>query len=178
GIGLTTSGIGLTESGVGLTASGIGLTTSGIGLTTSGVGLTESGVGLTASGIGLTESGVGLTASGSGLTMSGVGMSGVGMGASIPPIRVRDFWLVADSELIIYGSTEPNARLTIGGRPVKLNPDGTFRIQVSFPDGIINYPIIATSVDGKNTCSIHMRFTRQTPERQTNNREEMVLKRF
>ncbi|MEB3212315.1 MAG: DUF4912 domain-containing protein, partial [Leptolyngbyaceae bacterium] len=61
---------------------------------------------------------------GMGLTMSGAGMSGVGFSASAPPIRPRQFWLVADAELIVYGATEPDATVTIGGRPIKLNPDG------------------------------------------------------
>lgn len=39
-------------------------------------------------------------------TLSGVGMSGIGFAASMPPIRPRKFWLVADAELIVYG--QPN----------------------------------------------------------------------
>jgi len=112
----------------------------------------------------------------SGLTMSGVGMSGVGMGmsASMPPIRPRQFWLVADAELIVYGATEPDATVTIGGRPIKLNPDGTFRFQMSFQDGLIDYPIMAVAADGEQTRSIQMKFTRETPSRNTNTKEEMV----
>jgi hypothetical protein len=136
----------------------------------SGVGMSMSGAGLTASGAGISMSGYGM-----GLTMSGIGMSGVGMAASIPPVRPRKFWLVADAELIIYGATEPDAVVTIGGRPIKLNPDGTFRIQVSFPDGMIDYPIMAVASDGEQTRSIHMSFNRETPERRTNTKEEAVL---
>jgi len=110
----------------------------------------------------------------SGLTMSGVGMSGVGMSASMPPIRPRQFWLVADAELIVYGATEPDATVTIGGRPIKLNPDGTFRFQMSFQDGLIDYPIMAVAADGEQTRSIHMKFTRETPSRNTNTKEEAV----
>lgn len=110
----------------------------------------------------------------SGLTMSGVGMSGVGFGASMPPIRPRKFWLVADAELIVYGATEPDATVTIGGRPIKLNPDGTFRFQMSFQDGVIDYPIMAVAADGEQTRSIHMKFTRETPERNTNTKTEAV----
>ncbi|MFP4101601.1 DUF4912 domain-containing protein [Coleofasciculus sp.] len=112
----------------------------------------------------------------SGLNMSGVGMSGVGMGmsASMPPIRPRQFWLVADAELIVYGATEPDATVTIGGRPIKLNPDGTFRFQMSFQDGLIDYPIMAVAADGEQTRSIQMKFTRETPSRNTNTKEEMV----
>ena len=114
----------------------------------------------------------------SGLTMSGVGMSGVGFSASIPPIRPRKFWLVADAELIVYGATEPDATVTIGGRPIKLNSDGTFRFQMSFQDGLIDYPIKAVAVDGEQTRSVHMSFTRETPSRNTNTKEEAVEEWF
>jgi hypothetical protein len=184
GVGMyTTSGIGM--SGVGMlgvpTLSGVGMsgvgmyTTSGIGM--SGVGMlgvpTLSGVGM--SGVGMyTTSGIGM--SGIGLySMSGVGMSGVGFSASMPPIRPRKFWLIADAELIVYGATEPDANVTIGGRPIKLNPDGTFRFQMSFPDGFIDFPIMAVAADGEQMRSIHMQFTRETPERHTNTKDEAIL---
>jgi len=110
----------------------------------------------------------------SGLTMSGVGMSGVGFSASAPPIHPRQFWLVADAELIVYGATEPDATVTIGGRPIKLNSDGTFRFQMSFQDGLIDYPILAVAADGEQNRAIHMKFTRETPERRTNTKAEAV----
>lgn len=178
GMGMSGVGLGVrTESGIGM--SGVGMyTTSGMGMM-SGVGLgvrTESGMGMM-SGVGMyTTSGMGMyTTSGAGMyTMSGMGMSGVGFSASMPPIRPRQFWLIADAELIVYGATEPDATVTIGGRPVKLNPDGTFRFQMSFQDGLIDYPIMAVAADGEQTRSIHMKFTRETPERNTNTREEAV----
>ncbi len=110
----------------------------------------------------------------SGLTMSGAGMSGIGFGASMAPIRPRQFWLVADAELIVYGATEPDANVTIGGQPIKLNPDGTFRFQMSFQDGLIDYPIMAVAADGEQTRSIHMKFNRETPSRHTNTKEEAI----
>ena len=136
-----------------------------------------SGVGMWAvpTTSGLTMSGVGMTGVGmAGLTMSGVGMSGVGFSASAPPIRPRQFWLVADAELIVYGATEPDATVTIGGRPIKLNSDGTFRFQMSFQDGLIDYPILAVAADGEQNRAIHMKFTRETPERRTNTKAEAV----
>lgn len=124
-------------------------------------------------------SGVGMWAvpTTSGLTMSGVGMtmSGVGFGASMPPAMPRKFWLVADAELIVYGATEPDATVYIGGQPIKLNPDGTFRYQMSFQDGLIDYPIFAVAADGEQNRAIHMKFTRETPDRRTNTKEEAVL---
>lgn len=107
-------------------------------------------------------------------TASGMGMSGAGFSASMPGIRPRQFWLVADAELIVYGATEPDATVTIGGRPIKLNSDGTFRFQMSFQDGLIDYPIMAVAADGEQTRSIHMEFTRETPERNTNTKAEAV----
>lgn len=111
----------------------------------------------------------------SGVNMSGVGMSGAGFSASAPPMRPRKFWLVADAELIVYGATEPDATVTIGGRPIKLNPDGTFRFQMSFQDGLIDYPIMAVAADGEQTRSVHMKFNRETPSRRTNTKEEATL---
>ncbi|QEQ00820.1 MULTISPECIES: DUF4912 domain-containing protein [unclassified Thermosynechococcus] len=108
-------------------------------------------------------------------TVSGLTMSGVGFSASAAPIRPRKFWLVADAELIVYGATEPDATVTIGGRPIKLNPDGTFRFQMSFQDGLIDFPILAVAADGEQNRAIHMKFTRETPERRTNTKEEAVL---
>lgn len=108
-------------------------------------------------------------------TVSGLTMSGAGFSASAPPMRPRQFWLVADAELIVYGATEPDATVTIGGKPIKLNADGTFRFQMSFQDGEIDYPIMAVAADGEQTRSIHMTFNRETPSRNTNTKEEQVL---
>lgn len=114
----------------------------------------------------------------SGLTMSGVGMSGIGFGAAMPPLQARKFWLVADAEIIVYGATEPDAIVTIDGRPIQLNPDGTFRFHLSFQDGVLNFPIVAVAADGEQTRSIHMTFDRETPYRKTNTKGEAVEELF
>ena len=154
-------------SGVGMWAVPVmsGLTASGVGMS----GLTASGVGMS----GLTASGVGM----SGLTMSGVGMSGVGMSGVgfATPMRPRQFWLVADAELIVYGATEPDATVYVGGQPIKLNADGTFRFQMSFQDGLIDYPIFAVAADGEQNRAVHMKFERETPERRANTKEDAVV---
>lgn len=108
----------------------------------------------------------------SGMGFSGMNMSGVGFSAGVPFVRPRKFWLVADAELIVYGATEPDATLTIAGEPVPLNPDGTFRFQLSFQDGLLDYPILAVASDGEQTRAIHLKFTRETPMRNTNPKEE------
>ncbi len=111
-------------------------------------------------------------------TASGQNMSGAGFSGSLPTARPRKFWLVADAELIVYGATEPDATVTIGDREIKLNPDGTFRFQMSFQDGVIDYPIKAVAVDGEQTRSIHMNFERETPSRNTNTKAEAVEEWF
>jgi hypothetical protein len=150
---------------------------SGAGLwavpTMSGITASGVGMGYTMSGVGYTASGVGYMASGAGLAYTASG-SGIGFSASAPPIRPRKFWLIADAELIVYGATEPDATVTIGGQPIKLNPDGTFRFQMSFQDGLIDYPIMAVAADGEQTRNIHMKFTRETLDRRTNTKEEAV----
>ncbi|MFB2837101.1 DUF4912 domain-containing protein [Floridanema evergladense] len=104
---------------------------------------------------------------------SGIGQwaSGVGF-ASEAPERSRQFWLMADAELVVYGATEPNAVITIGGRPIKANSDGTFRFQLSFQDGLLDFPIEAIAPDGEQSRSIHLKFNRETPLRNTNTKEE------
>ena len=133
----------------------------------------------TLSGMGVSEmaelselsslSGVGM----SGVGMSGVGMSGIGMsGIGMSRVRSRKFWLVADAVLIVYGATEPDAQVTIGGVPVQLSPDGTFRLQMSFQDGVLDFPIMAIASDGEQMRQVKLTFNRSTTLRNTNTPEE------
>ncbi|PZV20241.1 MAG: hypothetical protein DCF18_14425 [Cyanobium sp.] len=55
--------------------------------------------------------------------------------------RRRSLWFVADAQLIVYGATNPAAQLTICGKPVPLSTDGSFRLEMAFPDGRQVYPI-------------------------------------
>jgi uncharacterized protein len=98
--------------------------------------------------------------------------------ASAAPAKPRSFWLVADAELIVYGATEPDATVTIGGKPINLSPDGTFRYQMSFQDGVIDFPIVAVAADGEQNREIHMKFNRETLARRTNTKEEAIEEWF
>ena len=119
------------------------------------------------------ESG-GLNASGAGVWASGRSESGSGVVAP----RQRAFWLVADAELIVYGATDPSARLTIGGEEVPLSSDGTFRIQVPFRDGQQIYPIEAVAADGEQKRNITLHFDRRTPEDNSNPSDQAVAEWF
>lgn len=72
------------------------------------------------------------------------------------------FWFAVNAELILYGATEPDAQVTIDGRPVPLRPDGTFSFHFSFPDGNYRLPVVAVSKDGADQRSADLEFARQT----------------
>ena len=61
---------------------------------------------------------------------------------------VRGFWFVLDAELIVYGATEPDAVVTVQGKPVQLRPDGTFSLRFLLPDGTQVIDATAVSADG------------------------------
>ena len=125
---------------------------------------------LGAAGLDISE----LNTSGAGIWASGRNASGIGGVAS----RQRSFWLVADAELIVYGATDPAARLSIGGEEVPLSADGTFRVQVPFRDGQQLYPIEAVAADGEQKRNITLEFSRSTPEDNSNPAEKAVSEWF
>ena len=109
--------------------------------------------------------------SGAGTWSSGLNDSGAG-------ITNRSFWLVADAELIVYGATDPSATLTIGDEKVPLASDGTFRLQVPFRDGTQKYDIKAIDSTGEQERSITMRFDRNTPVDNTNEKSNAETEWF
>jgi len=78
------------------------------------------------------------------------------------PEKAKDFWLVANTELIVYGATEPDAKLTIQGLPVKLRHDGTFSMRFALPDGRQEIPIEAVNKQGDLKRSIHKTVEKRT----------------
>ena len=65
--------------------------------------------------------------------------------------RGRSFWLEVGVDVIVYGATEPDAKVKLMGHPIQLNSDGTFRIRMALPDGTIEFPVEATSADEVET---------------------------
>jgi hypothetical protein len=78
--------------------------------------------------------------------------------------KSRKFWFQLDAELIIYGATEPNARVTLQGEPVALRADGTFTMRFSLPDGRQIIPAVATSPDGVEERTIVLAVERNTKQ--------------
>ncbi|MBU1087819.1 MAG: DUF4912 domain-containing protein [Candidatus Omnitrophica bacterium] len=59
----------------------------------------------------------------------------------------RNFWMVVNTELIVYGATQPGSELTVQGKPIVLNEDGTFSLRFALPDGEQIIPVRAVSPD-------------------------------
>ena len=76
--------------------------------------------------------------------------------------RRRGFWFNIGAELIIYGATEPDAKVTLGDRPIKLRPDGSFSFRFALPDGHYSLPAAAHSADGGETRRADLKFSRET----------------
>jgi hypothetical protein len=76
--------------------------------------------------------------------------------------RQRKFWFQLDAELIVYGATEPTARVTVQGEPIRLRPDGTFTMRFSLPDSRQIIPAVAASADGVEERTIVLAVERNT----------------
>jgi hypothetical protein len=105
------------------------------------------------------------------------GQGGVGLGSPSSPFGALSslgaapgaaaggksgFWFNINAELIIYGATEPDATVTIGGRKIRLRPDGSFSYRFALPDGKYDLPAIAVSAAGDDQRSAELHFQRRT----------------
>jgi hypothetical protein len=82
---------------------------------------------------------------------------------ALPPLG-RDFHFQIDAELIVYGTTEPNAQVTLQGEPVQLRADGSFTVRFSLPDSRQIIPAVASSADGTEERTIVLAVERNTKE--------------
>lgn len=80
----------------------------------------------------------------------------------VAEVKPKGFWLKADTELIVYGTTETDAELTVAGEKVNLNSDGSFSLRFALPDGTKQIPIVATSSDKSISKQITFNVTRKT----------------
>jgi hypothetical protein len=77
----------------------------------------------------------------------------------------NEFWLKVNADLIVYGATEPTAKVAIGGRDIRLRPDGSFSFRFALPDGHYELPVTAVSADQTHARAAELRFDRQTEYR-------------
>jgi hypothetical protein len=78
----------------------------------------------------------------------------LGVSSPVGRSQGRAFWFRLGTELIVYGATEPDARVTLQGRPIELRPDGTFTVRFDLPDGEQVIPAVAESADGIDRITI------------------------
>jgi uncharacterized protein len=84
----------------------------------------------------------------------------------------RGFWFMLDCELIVYGATEPDAKVIMQGHPINLRPDGTFTVRFALPDGVQKVETTATSADGVEERTITPTVSRNTES------HEKILKEY
>lgn len=79
--------------------------------------------------------------------------------------RSKGFWFNVNAELIVYGATEKDATVSIGGRKIKLRADGSFSYRFALPDGRYEIPVVAISADETDGRAAEMKFSRSTEYR-------------
>jgi len=88
---------------------------------------------------------------------SGVFASG-GISSLASPVKKirgeRKFWLMVNTELIVYGATEPDAKVYVQDRQITLRRDGTFTLRFALPNGKQVIPVKAVSSDGQEERTI------------------------
>jgi hypothetical protein len=93
---------------------------------------------------------------------SGSGAGAVSSMSSPVKVKQRGFHFWLECELIIYGGTEPDAKVTMQRRPVQLRPDGTFTLRYGLPDGKFVFDCRAESSDGMEARTITPVVSRNT----------------
>ena len=96
------------------------------------------------------------------------GNSSLGLTSPTSPLggggleKAKGFWFNVNAELIIYGATEPGAKVTLGGHEIKLRSDGTFSYRFALPDGKYDLPAVAVSASGDDARAADLKFIRET----------------
>jgi uncharacterized protein len=93
----------------------------------------------------------------------GTGSGGqFGSGAERMLNRHRELEFHVDAEMILYGRTKPDAKVTLGGEPIKLRPDGSFTVRQPMPDKRQVLPVVASTPDGVEQRTIVIAVERNT----------------
>ena len=83
------------------------------------------------------------------------------LGSAIYPTS-RQFQFQVDAHMILHGSTDPQASVSVGGEPVHVEPDGTFILKMDLPDRRQVLPVIASSRDGTEQRTTVLAIERNT----------------
>ncbi len=83
------------------------------------------------------------------------------LGSAIYP-TARQFEFEVDAHMIVHGTTDPLASVSVGGEPVHVEPDGTFVLKMDLPDRRQVLPVIASSRDGTEQRTTVLAIERNT----------------
>lgn len=76
--------------------------------------------------------------------------------------KQRQFAFQLEAELIVFGSTDPAAEVTLGSEPIKLRKDGTFTVRLGLPEGRHIFTAFAVSADGVDERKVVLAIERNT----------------
>jgi hypothetical protein len=94
------------------------------------------------------------------VTRYGVGADRLGLGRP-------DFDFEVDAEMIVFGSTTPDATVTFRGQPLELREDGSFTVRLAMPERRQVIPVVATSGDGVLQRTVALAVERNTKVMET-----------
>ena len=79
-----------------------------------------------------------------------------------------------EAELIVFGKTVPTGNVSIGGRPVKLQDDGSFTVRMEMPDRRQVLPVTVESRDGLRQRTTVIAVERNTKVMETVELDEKI----
>jgi hypothetical protein len=85
---------------------------------------------------------------------------GAGLEGLLPHDRHLKFQV--EAEVVIHGTTHPDAKVVLQGEPLKLRPDGTFSVRLDMPNRRQVIPIVASTKDGVEQRTIVLAVERNT----------------
>jgi len=89
-------------------------------------------------------------------------LSQFGSGAEGSLRKPRQFHFDVEAELLVFGTTHPDAHVSIGSEPVKVQVDGTFSARLPLPDRRQVLPATARSRDGVDERTVVIAVERNT----------------
>ena len=74
----------------------------------------------------------------------------------------EQFEFEVDAEMVVFGSTRPDAYVTLKGEPIRVRDDGTFMVRLPMPEAREVLPIVASSSDGVEQRTVILSVDRNT----------------
>lgn len=85
-----------------------------------------------------------------------------GLGPVVGNGKEHDFHFQIDAEMVVLGTVDSGSHVTMRGEPVKVEPDGSFKVRFHLPDRRQVLPIVASSGDGAEQRTIVLAVERNT----------------